>query len=84
VPAERNTNVHSDSKPQRAIHRPIQPKFPNGGRVEDSFLQQHIRELATDHKAGVFADTNDLIETIGGRPSMSLEAFIEKHRNAFE
>src|SRR6516225_6295955 len=32
VPAERNTNVHSDSKPQQASHRPIQPKFPNGGR----------------------------------------------------
>ena len=30
VPAERNTNVHSDSKPQQDSHRPIQPKFPNG------------------------------------------------------
>jgi len=25
-----------------------------------------------------------VIETIGGRPPMSLEAFIEKHRKAFE
>jgi hypothetical protein len=25
-----------------------------------------------------------VIETIGGRPPMSLEAFIEKHREAFE
>jgi NAD(P)H dehydrogenase (quinone) len=31
----------------------------------------------------VFAGTNDLIETIGGRPPLSLEAFIEKHRQAF-
>src|SRR5262249_15151311 len=54
------------------------------GELKESFLQQHIREVAADHQAGVFAGTNDLIETIGGRPPMSLEAFIEKHRKAFE
>ena len=35
-------------------------------------------------EAGMFAGTNDVIETIGGRSPMSLEAFIEKHRKAFE
>jgi NAD(P)H dehydrogenase (quinone) len=30
------------------------------------------------------AGTNDLIETIGGRPPMSMEAFVEKHRKALE
>ena len=35
---------------------------------------------ALDHQAGLFAGTNDLIETIGGRPPMTLEAFLEKHR----
>jgi hypothetical protein len=35
-------------------------------------------------QAGIFAGTNAAIETIGGRPPMSLEAFIEKHRKAFE
>lgn len=45
---------------------------------------QFIFEVAADHEAGIFAGTNDLIETIGGRPPMSLEAFIEKHRQAFE
>jgi NAD(P)H dehydrogenase (quinone) len=39
---------------------------------------------ALDYQAGIFAVTNDVIETIGGRPPMSLEAFIEKHRKAFE
>ncbi|HEV3165895.1 MAG TPA: NmrA family NAD(P)-binding protein [Isosphaeraceae bacterium] len=54
------------------------------GELKESFVRQHVREVAVDHQAGVFAGTNDLIETIGGRPPMSLEAFIEKHRQAFE
>jgi uncharacterized protein YbjT (DUF2867 family) len=54
------------------------------GELKESFLLQHAREVAADHQNGVFAGTNDLIETIGGRPPMSLEAFIEKHRKAFE
>src|SRR5262249_592479 len=54
------------------------------GELKESFVLQHIREVAADHQAGVFAGTNDLIETIGGRRPVSLEAFIEKHRKAFE
>jgi NAD(P)H dehydrogenase (quinone) len=54
------------------------------GERKESFFLQHISEVALDHQAGVFAGTNDLIERIGGRPPMSLEAFIEKHRKAFE
>ena len=54
------------------------------GELKESFVLQHLREVALDHQAGIFAGTNDAIETIGGRPPMSLEAFIEKHRGAFE
>ena len=54
------------------------------GELRESFLLQHLREVALDFQAGSFAGTNDVIETIGGRPPMSLEAFIEKHRKAFE
>ena len=54
------------------------------GELNESFFLQHIREVAADHQAGVFAGTNDVTETIGGRAPMSLEAFIEKHRKAFE
>jgi NAD(P)H dehydrogenase (quinone) len=49
----------------------------------DSFLIQHLREVAIDHQNGVFAGTNDLVEKIGGRPPMTLEEFITKHREAF-
>ncbi len=49
----------------------------------DSFVIQHLREVAIDHQNGIFAGTNDLIEKIGGRPPMTLEEFINKHRAAF-
>jgi NAD(P)H dehydrogenase (quinone) len=53
------------------------------GRTGDSFLLQHLREVAIDHQNGLFAGTNDLVEKIGGRPPMTLEEFINKHRAAF-
>jgi nucleoside-diphosphate-sugar epimerase len=52
--------------------------------LKESFLLQHLREVAADHRAGVFAGTNDLIEPIGGHPPVSLDALNEKHRKAFE
>ena len=52
-------------------------------RAGDDFLFQHLHEVAIDHQNGIFAGTNDLVEKIGGRPPMTLEAFIEKHRAAF-
>jgi NAD(P)H dehydrogenase (quinone) len=58
-----------------------------GGKASaagNSFLFQHLREVAIDHQNGVFEGTNDLVEKLGGRPSMTLEAFIAKHRKAFE
>ena len=52
-------------------------------RAGDSFVIQHLREVAIDHQNGVFAGTNDLVERIGGRPATTLEAFIDKQRAAF-
>ena len=53
-------------------------------RPGESFTVQHLKEVAIDHQNGIFAGTNDLVEKFGGRPPMTLEAFIEKHRAAFE
>ncbi len=50
----------------------------------DSFFIQHIKEVVIDHQNGLFEGTNDLVEKLGGRPPMTLEAFITKHRKAFE
>lgn len=64
----------------RALYGEFEPKPEGQG---DSFAIQHLREVAVDHQNGIFAGTNDLVETIGGRPPMTLEEFITKHREAF-
>ena len=53
------------------------------GRPGSEFLIQHLREVAIDHTNGVFAGTNDLVEKIGGRSPLTVEAFVSKHRDAF-
>ena len=50
----------------------------------NDFLFQHLREVAIDHQNGIFEGTNDLVEKLGGQPPLTLEAFITKHRKAFE
>jgi NAD(P)H dehydrogenase (quinone) len=52
-------------------------------KAGDDFLFQHLNEVAVDHQNGVVAGTNGLVEKLGGRPPMTLEAFIEKHRASF-
>src|SRR6266481_5381700 len=64
----------------RALYGEFEPKPEGQG---DSFAIQHLREVAINHQNGIFAGTNDLIEKIGGRPPMTLEEFINKHRAAF-
>ena len=53
------------------------------GRTGESFLIQHLREVAIDHQNAVFAGTNDVVKKIGGRQPTTLEEFITKHRKAF-
>ena len=57
---------------------------PQERRTGDSFLIQHLREVAIVHQNGIFAGTNDLVEKLGGNPPMTLEEFITKHRKALE
>lgn len=49
----------------------------------DSFLAQHLREVVLDHQNGLFAGTNNLVRTIGGREPTTLEAFVRQHRDSF-
>jgi len=53
------------------------------GRPGSEFLVQHLREVAIDHTNGIFAGTNEFVETIGGQPPLTVEAFVAKHRDAF-
>ena len=47
------------------------------------FLVQHLVEVAEDYRQGIFAGTNDAVEKITGAPPLSVQAFIQKHRDAF-
>jgi NAD(P)H dehydrogenase (quinone) len=49
----------------------------------NSYLMQHLHEVAIDHHNGIFAGLNDFVLTIGGRKPMTIEEFAEKHRQAF-
>jgi len=53
------------------------------GKSGSDFLIQHLREVAIDHTNGVFAGTNDLVATIGGRAPLTVEEFVSQHRDAF-
>ena len=53
-----------------------QYKFP-------PFLVQHLVEVAQNYREGIFAGTNDVVEKITGAPALTLQAFIEKHREVF-
>ena len=54
------------------------------GTAGESFLAQHLREAVEDHHAGLFSGMNDLVERITGRPPMTIEEFVSKHRAVFE
>jgi NAD(P)H dehydrogenase (quinone) len=47
------------------------------------FLVQHLGEIAQDYRHGVFAGTNDVVETVTGTPPLSVQDFIGKHRAVF-
>ena len=44
---------------------------------------QHIASVAQDYQDGIFAGTNDVIETITGKPPLTLEEFVSRNRAKF-
>jgi NAD(P)H dehydrogenase (quinone) len=47
------------------------------------FRVQHLSAIAQDYQDGVFAGTNDIVETITGTPALSVQQFVARHRDAF-
>ena len=46
-------------------------------------LVQHLGAVVQDYRDGIFAGTNDYIETIGGKTPMTVEEYAQAHREAF-
>jgi NAD(P)H dehydrogenase (quinone) len=53
-----------------------------GRTTPSDTLWQHFEEIAKDHQDGVFAGTNDLVQTIGGKRPMGLPEFLQAHKTA--
>lgn len=49
----------------------------------DTYIAQHLRNVAVDHDNGVFEGTNDIVERVGGKPATSVETFVLKNKSAF-
>ncbi|MFD9697726.1 NAD(P)H-binding protein [Lentzea sp. NPDC059081] len=47
-------------------------------------LVQHLGHIAVDYRNGVFAGTNDVVETITGRAPTSVEEFVLANKSAFD
>jgi hypothetical protein len=48
-----------------------------------SHFVQHISNVAIDYQNGVFAGTNNLIEVLGNRTPMTVEAYVNANKEAF-
>jgi uncharacterized protein YbjT (DUF2867 family) len=44
---------------------------------------QHLGNVAIDFQNGIFAGTNDIVETVGGKTPMGVEEFVALHKDAF-
>ncbi len=73
VPIERYAEIFTPKRPTHAS---------TAGSAE-TFLMQHLHEVAIDHTNGIFAGTNNYIAEIGGRPPMTVEEFVTRNRAAF-
>jgi hypothetical protein len=49
----------------------------------NSYVIQHLKEVAIDHHNGIFAGTNSYIADIGGRQPMTVQEFVSRNREAF-
>lgn len=48
------------------------------------FLIQHLTNVAQDYRDGIFAGTNDVVESLTGAPATTVQAFTAANRAAFD
>jgi NAD(P)H dehydrogenase (quinone) len=86
VPIEQYAEIYS-GRPKGPAENTARAMYgdqgaPTGGSA-NTFLMQHLHEVAIDHSNGIFAGTNNYIAEIGGRQPMTVEEFVTKNREAF-
>lgn len=75
-----------DALGREVIYRPIEiadfiQQLRGLGLPEQTL--QHLRAVALDFQEGLFAGTDDVIETITGTPPMTVRSFVEARRKEF-
>ena len=73
----------SDVLGREVIYKPIEiadfrSRLKEFGLPEQTI--QHLCAVALDFQKGLFAGTNDVIETITGTPPMTVQSFVAAHR----
>jgi hypothetical protein len=48
-----------------------------------TMFSQHFGHVAIDYRNGIFADTHDIGEKIGGQPPLSVEQFVTANKPCF-
>ena len=72
VPIERYAEIFTRRDPLNLHRRSYTVIAAHQNGSTKSFRTQHLHEVATDHKNGLFAGTNNYIAEIGGHPPMTV------------
>jgi NAD(P)H dehydrogenase (quinone) len=86
VPIEKYAEIYSGRSKgptQKTAKAMYGDQGPLAGGSANTFLMQHLHEVAIDHSNGIFAGTNNYVAEIGGRQPMTVEEFVTRNREAF-
>ena len=53
-------------------------------REIDEHIIQHARAVAIDYRNGVFAGTNDIVKTVGGKDPQTVQEFVTRNKNYYD
>lgn len=87
VPIEKFAEIVASGDATRQARNDAGSMYPEAdrltGRPGREYIMQHLHEVAVDHTNGIFEGTNDYVLEIGGKPPLSVEQFLEKHKQRF-
>ncbi|WP_114854571.1 hypothetical protein [Brachybacterium sp. YJGR34] len=66
-----------------ALGTPVHAQEPSAAILEGDEMLRSMSDLFARARSGVFAEVTDTVEQLGGRPPISLDAFVAEHRDSF-
>jgi len=85
IPIEKYRQIVSSRPrgPARNTAATAYAEADKAGGAGSDFVFQHLKEIAIDHQNGIFSGMNNYVQEISGRPPITVEQFVEKHRSEF-